>query len=350
MSTVSAIHPTAFVDPSAVLGEGTTVGPFAVVSAGVRVGSGCEIRTHAVLEGPGTVIGDRNRFFAGCVVGGPPQDKKYDGEETELVVGDENIFREHVTVNRGTPGGGGITRIGDRNLLLAGSHVAHDCELGNDIILSNDVLLAGHVVVEDFAIMSGASAIHQFGTVGRSAYVGGLTRLVRDAPPYMVVEGHPARTVKVNAIGLQRRGVPQERIEILQRAYRYLFRGRHATLQESFAALDRDGLTSPELEHLRAFLKRMREGRGGRGRERSWVSAASGATTRASSARSTRRSWLRSWTWTRRVTTSSPSAMAYRYWPRPTSCPRTSRPSRSRCPPSTTRTWPFRCSDAASRP
>jgi UDP-N-acetylglucosamine acyltransferase len=261
------IHPLAHVDPTASIGDGTTVAPFAVVGAGVVLGRDNEVRAHAVVDGPGTELGDRNRVHEGAVLGGPPQDKKYHGEPVRLVVGDDNTFREHVTVHRGTPGGGGVTRIGSRNLFLVGAHVAHDCAVGDDVILSNNVLLAGHVVVEDRAILNGASAVHHFGTVGSLAYVGGLTRVVRDAPPFMVCEGHPSRIVKVNAVGLARAGVPEARIEVLRRAFRHLFRRRHPTLTESLAALASAGLDSPEVARLREFLVAQARGRNGRARE-----------------------------------------------------------------------------------
>lgn len=265
--TSSHIHPLAHVDPSAVVGEGTRVGPFAVVGPGVVIGRDNEIRSHAVLDGPGTTLGDRNVLHEGCAIGGPPQDKKYHGEPVRLVIGDDNTIREYVTIHRGTPGGGGITRVGSRNLLLVGAHVAHDCNVGNDVILSNNVLLAGHVLVEDRAIMNGAAAVHHFGTVGTLSYIGGLTRIVRDAPPYMVSEGHPSRVVKVNAVGMARSGIPEERIEILRHAFRHLFRRKHPTLTESLAAMADEGITSPEVTKLREFLVAQARGKNGRARE-----------------------------------------------------------------------------------
>jgi UDP-N-acetylglucosamine acyltransferase len=261
------VHALAHVDPSAEIGEGTTIGPFAVIGPGVKLGPDNEIRAHAVIDGPGTTLGARNKVFEGAVVGAPPQDKKYAGEPTRLVVGDDNMIREHVTLHRGTPGGGGLTTIGSRNMLLVGCHVAHDCEVGDDIVMSNHVLLAGHVKVEDRAILNGAAAMNQFGTIGGMSYIGGLTRLVRDAPPYMITEGHPARTVKVNHVGLKRSGVPAERIEMLQRAFRHLFRRRHPTLGEAFEALEGEGVSSPEVERLKAFLLAMSKGKNGRARE-----------------------------------------------------------------------------------
>jgi len=264
---LSGIHPLACVDPSAEIGEGTTVGPFAVVGPGVRLGRDNEIRAHACVSGPGTTMGDRNVVFEGAVIGSSPQDKKYKGEPTRAVIGDDNEFREHVTVHRGTVTGTGLTKIGSGNMLLVGAHVAHDCEVGDGVILANNVLLAGHVVVEDRAIVNGAAAMHHFGTIGTLAYVGGLTRLVRDVPPFMVVEGHPARTVKVNAVGLARSGVPDDRVQVLQRAFRYVFRRRHATWQQAFDALDADGVSSPEIERLREFFAAMSRGKHGRSRE-----------------------------------------------------------------------------------
>jgi len=264
---MSAVHPLAHVDPTAELGEGTTVGPFAIVGPGVRLGQGNEIRPHAVVQGPGTTMGDENVVFEGAIVGSSPQDKKHEGEVTRLEVGSRNVFREHVTVHRGTLVGGGLTRIGSDNLFLVGCHIAHDCELRDRVVLSNNVLLAGHVLVEDGAILNGAAAMHHFGTIGTMSYVGGLTRLVRDVPPFMIVEGNPARTVKVNAIGLARNGISEERVKLLKTAFRHVFRRRHATWQESFQALKNEGVASPEIERLRQHFESMAGGRHGRARE-----------------------------------------------------------------------------------
>jgi UDP-N-acetylglucosamine acyltransferase len=152
-------------------------------------------------------------------------------------------------------------------MLLVGCHIAHDCEVGSDIVMANHVLLAGHVKVEDRVIVNGAAAMNQFGTIGTMSYIGGLSRLVRDAPPYMVTEGHPARTVKVNSVGLSRNGVPRERVELLQQAFRHLFRRKHPTLRHAFEALDAEGISSPEVDRLKAFLSAMSKGRNGRARE-----------------------------------------------------------------------------------
>lgn len=264
---MSGIHPLAHVDPGAEIGEGTTVGPFAYVGPGVRIGADNEIRTHAVIEGPGTVLGDRNVVWAGAVLGGEPQDKKYRGESTQALIGDDNLFRENVTVHRGTEFGGGVTRVGSRNMLFAGAHVAHDCDVRDDIILANNVMLAGHVIVEDRAIMNGASAMHHFGTVSTLSFIGGLSRLLRDAPPFMVTEGNPARTAKVNIVGLRRAGFTDERIDTLKTAFRYVFRRRHSTWNESFEALRADGVWSTDVDVLHGFFEAMSQGRQGRALE-----------------------------------------------------------------------------------
>jgi UDP-N-acetylglucosamine acyltransferase len=263
----SHIHPLAHVDPTAEVGGGTSIGPFAVIGPGVHLGRDNVIRAHVVIDGPGTYLGDRNVVYEGAVLGAPPQDKKYKGEPTRVVIGDDNTIREHVTIHRGTPTGGGLTQLGSRNMLLVGCHIAHDCDVGNDVVMSNHVLLAGHVKVEDRAILNGACAMNQFGTCGTMAYIGGLTRIARDAPPFMVTEGHPARTVKVNAVGLSRCGVPRERIDALQRAFRHLFRHRHPTLRHAFDAMDEDGIASPEVDRLKDFLTAMAAGKNGRARE-----------------------------------------------------------------------------------
>ena len=261
------IHPLAHVDGSATIGEGSTIGPFAYVGPGVQLGTNNEIRAHAVVDGPGTHLGEGNVVFAGAVLGAAPQDKKYQGEPTRLVIGDENVIREHVTMHRGTTTGGGLTTVGSRNMFLVGCHVAHDCDVGSDIVMSNHVLLAGHVKVEDRAILNGAAAMNQFATCGRLAFIGGLTRLVRDAPPFMITEGNPARTVKVNTVGLSRSGIPRDRIEMLQLAFRHLFRHRHPTLADACDALEADGLESLEIHALRDFLLAAAKGKNGRARE-----------------------------------------------------------------------------------
>jgi len=217
------IHPTAVIAPGAELGAEVTVGPYSVIGPHVKIGDGTVIGPQVVIDGV-TTIGRENRFLGQANIGGAPQDLSYEDEPTQLWIGDRNTVREFVTINRGTIKGGGVTRLGDGCLLMACSHVAHDCVIEDGVQLGNNVLLAGHVAVERNAIVNGAAAAHQFVTIGRNAYVGGLTRVIQDVPPFMILEGHPARVRKLNVIGLERAGLPSEEIQELRKAFRRLFR------------------------------------------------------------------------------------------------------------------------------
>jgi UDP-N-acetylglucosamine acyltransferase len=218
-----SIDPRAVVSPRAEIAPDVEIGPFTVIGADVTIGPGCWIGPHAVINGP-SVLGAGNRVFQFASIGDAPQDKKYNGEPTRLVVGDRNTFREYVTVNRGTVGGIGETRIGSDNLLLAYSHVAHDCVLGDHIVLSNVVNLAGHVELGDWVIMSGYAGSHQFCKIGAHAFIGNNTSVTRDVPPYVLATGHPAEPRSVNAEGLKRRGFTEEQIRVIRNAYRVLYR------------------------------------------------------------------------------------------------------------------------------
>ena len=254
----AAIHPTAQVDPGARLGAGATVGAFSIVGAGVTLGDGCEVGPHAVLEGP-TTLGARCRIFPFACIGMAPQDLKYRGEPTTIEIGDDNVFREGVTVNRGTVGGGGVTRIGSRNLLMAQSHIAHDCQVGSGVIFANAATLAGHVVVEDGATIGAFSGVHQFCRVGEHAYIGGYSVITQDAMPYILTVGNRARSFGINVIGLERKKFTPESVQALRQAYRILFRSR-LTLQE---ALDRIGRELPgqvEVAKLADFIRGSQRG------------------------------------------------------------------------------------------
>lgn len=218
-----SIDPRAVVAPSAQVADDAEIGPFAVIGPGVTIGPRCWIGPHVVVNGP-TVLGADNRIFQFASIGEAPQDKKYRGEPTRLVVGERNVFREYVTVNRGTVTGIGETRIGNDNLLLAYSHVAHDCVLGNNIVLSNVVNLAGHVELGDWVIMSGYAGSHQFCKIGAHAFIGNNTSVIRDIPPYVLATGHPAEPRSVNIEGLKRRGFSEEQIRAIRNAYRVLYR------------------------------------------------------------------------------------------------------------------------------
>jgi UDP-N-acetylglucosamine acyltransferase len=225
------IHVQAVVAPGAKLGSGVQIGAYAVVGEEVELGDGCVLHAHAVVEGP-SKIGRKNVFHPFCSVGGSPQDWGFRGERTELVVGDENTFRENVTVSRGTSKGGGITTIGNRNLFLASSHVGHDCRVGDNTLFVNGATLAGHVTVEDFATIGFSSPVHQFCRVGRYAYIGASTVITQDVPPFsLVVTERETTCFGVNKIGLERKGFSEERMQALQRAFRLLLRSKLNTKQ-----------------------------------------------------------------------------------------------------------------------
>jgi len=217
------IHPTAVIATGAEIGVNVSVGPYSVIGPRVRIGDGSRIGPQVVIDGV-TTIGSENRILGQANVGGAPQDLSYEDEPTHLEIGDRNTIREFATINLGTVKGGGLTKIGDDCLLMACFHVAHDCELGSGVMLANNVLLAGHVAVGDGAIVNGGAAAHQFVTIGRNSYVGGLTRVVQDVPPFMILEGHPARIRKVNVIGLERAGISEDTVRALRAAFRRLYR------------------------------------------------------------------------------------------------------------------------------
>lgn len=221
------IHPTAVIQEGAELGAEVEVGPYSTIGGSVRIGDRTRIGAQVVIEGAVT-IGEDNVIVGQASLGGPPQDLSYRGEDTRLEMGARNTIREFVTINRGTVKGGGVTRIGSDCLLMACCHVAHDCHLEDKVILGNNVLLAGHVFVGTRANVSGAAAAHHFVTIGSHAYVGGLSRLVQDVPPFMIVEGHPSRVRGVNKIGLQRAEFGGDEIEELSQAYRRIFRSKEA--------------------------------------------------------------------------------------------------------------------------
>jgi len=259
------IHPTAVVAPGAELGTDVEIGPHSVVGSAVVVGNRTRIGPQVVLDGR-TRIGEDNLIVGQASLGGPPQDLSYSGEPTELTIGDRNTIREFVTINRGTVKGGGITRVGSDCLLMACCHVAHDCELSDRIIMGNNVLLAGHVKVEEQANVSGGAAAHHFVTIGAYSYVGGMTRIIQDAPPYMILEGHPSRVRGVNVIGLQRGGFSEAEIEALRQAFRLIWRSgdpRRNTLESLRSRPNGSRL----LDHLVGSLANTEKGAKGRYRE-----------------------------------------------------------------------------------
>jgi UDP-N-acetylglucosamine acyltransferase len=251
----AVIDAAARVHPSAVIGEGTAVDAFAVIGPKVRIGRNCRVGASAVIDGR-TTIGDGTEIFPFASIGLPPQDLKYKGEDTELVIGARNIFREFVTIHRGTAGGGGVTRIGDRNLFMGYVHVAHDCHVGSDTIFGPHATLGGHVIVEDCANISAGSAVHQFCRVGTHAFIGGYSVVTKDALPYArTVGSRPARTYGLNVIGLRRRGVSEETLKKLRAAYRHLLQSKLNTTQ-ALARIEADrAVACAEVEYVVRFIR-----------------------------------------------------------------------------------------------
>ena len=252
---IAHIDASARVSPTAVVGEGSTVGPFAVVGPHVRIGRNCKIGASSVIEGH-TTIGDGNEIFPYASIGLAPQDLKYKGEPTRLSIGNHNIFREFVTIHRGTEGGGGETTIGDRNLFMNYVHVAHDCHVGNQTIFGPHATLGGHVTISDFVNVSAGSAVHQFCRVGAYAFIGGYSVITKDALPYgRTVGSRPARVFGLNLIGLKRRGLTDDTLKKLRAAYRYLTQSKLNTSQ-AIARIDQDAaLKCPEVDNLVDFIR-----------------------------------------------------------------------------------------------
>ena len=255
---IAQIHPQAIVDPLARIGADCVIGPFAVIGAEVEIGDHCQIGAHAVIEGPSR-LGAHNHIFQFASVGTAPQDLGYTGEPTALEIGSYNTIREFVTINRGTVKGGGITRIGHHNLLMAYCHVAHDCCIGDQVVMANAATLAGHVSVEDHAILGGLSAVHQYARVGAHSILGGGTMAPLDIPPYMMAAGNHASLHGINVRGLARRGISRETVLQIKRAYRLLFRsGRR--LEDAMDEVLQRGLTAPEVAYLLDFIRNTHRG------------------------------------------------------------------------------------------
>ena len=241
---MSDIHPTAVIEQGAQLADDVGVGPFCYIGPHVKIGSGTRLVSHATILGH-TTLGSDNTVWPHATLGAEPQDLKYHGEDSRLVIGNHNSIRESVTIHIGTENGGGETKVGNDNLIMVGTHIAHDCIVGNHVILANSVHLAGHIVVEDHVVVSGATGIHHYVTLGQYAFIGGMTRVVHDAPPFMIVEGNPSTVRGVNIVGLTRHQFPNDTINALKEAYRLLFRKNSDTQ----ACTMTDNLAKLEAEH-----------------------------------------------------------------------------------------------------
>ncbi|RKY21625.1 MAG: acyl-[acyl-carrier-protein]--UDP-N-acetylglucosamine O-acyltransferase [Planctomycetota bacterium] len=257
------IHPSAVVDAAAELADDVVVGPLTVIEAGVKVGAGSKIGPGCYLA-TGSTLGERNLLTASVTVGTPPQDLSYQGCESQIVIGDDNVFREFVSLHRGTPKEDNLTRIGDHNFIMVGSHVGHDCVLGSHITLTNCVHIAGHCHLGDRVVMAGYAGLAQFTSVGRMAYIGAKSRVVQDVPPFVKISGDPAEVRMVNEVGMQRGGIPREEIDEVKHVYRAIFRTGRSVSEEAHALIN-DG--SAMVRELAEFLLRKEAGRFGRYRE-----------------------------------------------------------------------------------
>ena len=280
------IHPTAVIHPEAKISKEVDIGPCVVIGKGVEVGEGTQVKAHSVLEGPHlnvgkyneigpnahlkshTTLGDYNKIYPFVSLGGEPQDLKFKGEDSTLEIGSYNTFREGATANRGTVHGGGVTKIGDHNLLMAYVHVAHDCSLGDAIVMANNVNLAGHVIIEDHVILGGMVGVAQFCRIGKSSYIGGLVAIVKDVPPFLLVSGN-SRNVSirgVNAIGLKRQGMKEEVIRRLREVFKILFMG-DLTFQDGIAKIKQEFMGIEEVKYLVSFIEASKHGVLGRTKE-----------------------------------------------------------------------------------
>ena len=252
------IHSTAIISKKAQIARNVHVGPYAVIEDNVIIGEGSQVGSFCLLTG-NTTIGKNCQFFTGAVIGSAPQDKKFNtSQKVYLQIGDDNVFREYVTVNPGT-GENGRTVIGDHNLLMAYAHVAHDCTLGNNCVMANNGTLAGHVTLEDNAVVGGLTAIHQFVRLGRLSITGGCSKVVQDIPPFSTCDGHPARVYSLNLVGLRRAKVPVESVKVLQKAFKILFRSG-LSRAHALEQVKKESLLCPELEHLISFVTTSKRG------------------------------------------------------------------------------------------
>ena len=257
--TTTTIHPTAIVNPKAQIGAGCMIGPYCVIGPEVVLGARCVLHSHVVIDG-NTVLGEGNEVYPFAAIGLKTQDLKWKGGTTSTRVGDFNTIREHVTIHSAT-GDGECTTVGSRNNLLAGAHVAHNVLMGNNVIVSNVGTLAGHVIVEDYAVVGGVAAVHQFCRVGRMSIIGGCSKVNQDVPPFMMADGNPATTRTINKVGMMRNGVSEEAQAALKQAYRIIFRSG-LTIPNALTKMEAELPQLPEVQHLIAFARASERGLG----------------------------------------------------------------------------------------
>jgi UDP-N-acetylglucosamine acyltransferase len=263
---MATIHPTAIVHPSAEIADSAEIGPYCVIGPEVEIGPRTVLHNHVTVQAL-TRVGSDNRVYPFSVIGADPQDRKFSGERAFCEIGDRNNIREHVTIHRGTGNGGGVTRIGDDNLIMVAAHIAHDCSIESGICIANQVMLAGHVHVEQGANIGGGAGLHHFATVGTFAFVGGLARTTKDVPPYMIVEGNPAEVRAVNSIAMNRAGYSQEHIEAVKDAFKRLYRDNGAAMADKLVTLRAEYPQVPAVQKLCDRLEAAASGVHGRAAE-----------------------------------------------------------------------------------
>ena len=248
------VHKTAVIQSGAQLSSGVSIGPYSVIEGSVTLGDNVRIGSHCMLTGQ-TTIGSNCKIYTGAVIGSAPQDKKHTSDDNVFLnIGENNIIREYVTINPGTVEGGSKTVVGDNNLIMAYSHIAHDCIIGNNCVMANAATLGGHVTIEDGAMVGGLSAVHQFVRLGRLSIIGGCSKVVQDVPPFSTCDGHPAKVVNTNAIGLRRSGISQESIRGIKKAFKLLFRSG-LSKTSALESISQEIESCPEIEHLIFFAK-----------------------------------------------------------------------------------------------
>jgi UDP-N-acetylglucosamine acyltransferase len=252
------IHPTAIIDPLAIIADDVSIGAYSIIGPHVEIAASCEIGPHVVIHGP-TKIGKNNRIYQFSSIGADPQDKKYAGEATLLEIGDDNVIRESVTINRGTLQGGGITKIGNKNWIMAYVHIAHDCIVGNENIIANNASLAGHVIVDDFVVLGGFTLISQFSKIGSYAFSAMGSVISRNVPPYVLVSGHMAKPIGINVEGLRRRQFSDLQIKNIRQAYKLIYRSG-LQFEDVQLKLKQDSEQVPELVIFADFLERQQGG------------------------------------------------------------------------------------------
>ncbi len=252
------IHPTAVIHPKAEIGEDVKIGPFSLIGEHVKIGRGTEVSSHGVIEG-WTDIGEDCRIFPFATIGMIPQDLKFGGEKSRIQIGCRNTIREYVTINRGTTGGGGVTTIGNDNLLMAYAHIAHDCHVGDHVVLANAATLAGHITVQDYASVGGLVGVHQFVKIGRYTFIGGCSAVSLDVPPFVTASGNRVKLYGLNVVGLKRRGFSEERLVLLKKAYQILFRSRQ-TVMDAIKKVRNELTDSPDAQELATFIETSERG------------------------------------------------------------------------------------------